>query len=327
MAIETHNRERAFWCFLALTFLLCGCATTAPQPYNQADEIVVTSTPLVIFSPSSTATIFVVSTETSESELTPIPISTSTPVPSPTKDTRLEPYYWRDWPVVPEFSPNAKEILLQAGKNPALDIDSFVKVGDCQMTSDTFLGGYVRGQYPIPSGLEKTVEWFSDGMVRDSVTSYGGLGVNSVLNPMFAYAAGYKECDPKETPLSCELRVARPVVVVIGLGTNWKPNAEISFEEYLREVVDQVLDTGALPILSTKADNVELDWKLNLAIAKIAYDYDIPMVNIWRSVQDLPNRGLLEPPKQIYLTPDGWMRRNQAWLNTLHQVYILLNNE
>jgi len=254
-------------------------------------------------------------------------VSTPTIIPSPTEDNRLEPYYWRNWQVVPDFSPNARQILIRAMQNSDIDIHSFSKVGDCQMTCGTFLGGYVRNQYRIPSGFEATVVWFSESMIRDGVTSYGGLGVNSILNPMFAYAAGYKECDPKETPLSCELRITRPAVVVIGLGTNWKPYAETSFEEHLRRVVDQVLASGALPILSTKADNVELDWKLNLAIAKIAYDYDIPLVNVWRAVQDLPNRGLMEPPKQIYLTPDGWMRRNQAWLSTLQAVYLIVNEE
>jgi hypothetical protein len=163
-------------------------------------------------------------------------------------------------------------------------------------------------------------------MIRDSVTSYIGLGVNSVLNPMFGNAAGYKECDPKETPLSCELRIAHPAVVLIGMGTNWKPAGEISFEKYLRVIVEQVLETGALPILATKADNVEQDWKLNLAIAQVAYDYDLPLVNVWRSVQDLPNHGI-ESPKNIYLTGDGWMRRNQAWMSTLQKVYMALNEQ
>jgi len=107
------------------------------------------------------------------------------------------------------------------------------------------------------------------------------------------------------------------MIVLIGMGTNWIPHGEVSFEKHLREVVDTVLKTGALPILATKADNVEGDWKLNEAIAHVAYDYDLPLVNVWRSVHDLPGKGL---ERKIYLTPDGWMRRNQAWLLTLDRV-------
>ena len=107
---------------------------------------------------------------------------------------------------------------------------------------------------------------------------------------------------------------------MIGMGTNWIPNAEVSFERYLRQIVDRVLETGALPILATKADNVEGNWKLNEVIAEVAHDYDLPLVNVWLSVQELPNHGLEKPPRQVYLTGDGWMKRNHAWLLTLDKV-------
>lgn len=256
---------------------------------------------------------------TSTNNLSPTPILTPTP------DTRLKARYWREWPVVPELSNFAIQILVNARQNH-LDPHSFSKVGDCQLTTSTFLAGYVRKQYPIPPGMEETVEWFSQSMTTESITSYNGLGINSVLNPMFGYAAGHKECEKTETPLTCELRIHRPSIVLIGMGTNWKPQAEIRFEEHLRQAVEEILATGALPILATKADNVELDWKINEAIARVAYDYDLPLVNVWRSVQDLPNHGLEAPPKQIYLTPDGWMRRNEAWLKTLYKAYIILRN-
>ena len=143
--------------------------------------------------------------------------------------------------------------------------------------------------------------------------------MNSVLNPMFGLSAGYNECGANETPLDCELRIRKPVVVMVAMGTNWVPHAEVSYEKYLRMLVDRILASGALPILATKADNIEQDWKLNEAAAQVAYDYDLPLVNVWRSVQDLPNHGL-ESPKNIYLTGDAWMRRNRIWLETLDGV-------
>lgn len=254
-------------------------------------------------------------------KLTPTLAFTPTDSPTATPDTRLTARYWREWPVVPELSPHAQTILREALKNPDLDPHAFSKVGDCQMTSGTFLGGFANGKYKIPEGYEETVEWFSESMVIESVTAEKGLGISSVLNPMFGLAAGYDQCLKNETPLDCELRIHQPAVVLIGMGTNWIPNADASFERYLRKVVDRVLETGALPILATKADNVEGDWRLNLAIAQVAYDYDLPLVNVWRSVRDLPGKGL---ERRIYLTPDGWMRRNFAWLHTLERVRIVL---
>ena len=296
--------------FFLLTFLLLtmGCQSSQiPSPIPVAETQVIPSM-TATHAPTAIPILLIA---------TPAVTSTPTNSPTPTPDMRKTARYWREWPVVPEFSAHAQEILRRAAQNPALDPHTFSKVGDCQMVAGTFLGGYANGKYKIPAGYEKAVEWFSESMLSESVTAERGLGVSSVLNPMFGFAAGYDQCLRDERPLDCELRIHRPMIVMIGMGTNWIPNAELSFEKYLREIVDTVLKTGALPILATKADNVEGNWKLNEAIARVAYEYDLPLVNVWRSVHDLPGKGL---ERKIYLTPDGWMRRNQAWLLTLDGV-------
>jgi hypothetical protein len=81
-----------------------------------------------------------------------------------------------------------------------------------------------------------------------------------------------------------------------------------------------------LPVLATKGDNIEGDWKLDRAIAQVAYDYDLPLVNVWRAIQPLPNHGL-QPPKNIYLTGDAWMLRNEAWLKTLDAARKILDQD
>jgi hypothetical protein len=300
--------------FIGIAFVFAACSGSSPSPVTQSTDLPSLHTP---------------TEELSNVTSTPINISTSSPLPtqiititpslSPTPDTRLIPYYWRDWPVTPDLSPKAQGILLSAINNPALDLHVLSKVGDCQMTPATFLGGFANGVYPIPSGLDGTVSWFSNSMTSESVTAANGLGINSVLNPMFGLAAGNTQCQANETPLDCELRTRHPALVLIAMGTNWKPHGEVSFEKYLRQVVDRIMETGALPILATKADDIEGDWKLDLAIAHVAYDYDLPLVNVWRSVQNLPEHGL-KPPLNEYLTGDGWMAANYAWLNTLEKV-------
>jgi hypothetical protein len=247
----------------------------------------------------------------------------SAQVSSPTADNRPTAKYWREWPIDPELSDRAQALLRASLGNPDLDVHSFSKVGDCQMTTGTFLGGYADGKYPTPDGYQPTVAWFSTSMTTESITAANGLGISSVLNPMFGLAAGYSQCERNETPLDCELRLRRPAVVLIAMGTNWKPAGEVSFDKYLRIVVERVLASGALPVLGTKADNIEGDWKLDQVIAQVAYDSDLPLVNVWRAVQDLPNHGL-EAPNNIYLTPDGWMRRNYAWLVMLEKIRQVL---
>jgi len=295
---------------------------TAPQPTAIVNPSSSTTTSATKLIPSATLTQTLTQftrTSSSTATLTLQPTQAFTTTPG----TRLSPHYWREWAITPELSGTAQKIIYNIVNNPNLDLHTFSKVGDCQMTSGTFLGGFANGKYKIPDEYTETVIWFSDSMLEESVTAANGLGINSVLNPMFGLAAGYKQCNRNETPLDCELRTRRPAFVLIAMGTNWKPNGEVSFEKYLRIVVDRILETGALPILSTKADNIEGDWKLNRAIAQVAYDYDLPLVNVWRSVQDLPNHGL-EAPKNIYLTGDGWMRRNYAWLEMLDKIRIAL---
>ena len=293
--------------FLAFVLFIASCQPSKVSTQTPTPELQLISSS----TPTHVATTIPVLAVTATVALPPTRTPTSTP------DTRKTAHYWREWPMVPEFSAHAQQILLEAANNPKLDPHIFSKVGDCQMTTGTFLAGYANGKYKIPEGYEITVEWFSESMLSESVTAERGLGISSVLNPMFGLAAGYDQCQKNESPLDCELRTRHPMVVLIGMGTNWIPNASLSFEKYLRQVVDTVLETGALPILATKADNVEGDWKLNEAIAQVAYEYDLPLVNVWRSVHDLPGKGL---ERKIYLTPDGWMRRNQAWLLTLDRV-------
>jgi len=79
-----------------------------------------------------------------------------------------------------------------------------------------------------------------------------------------------------------------------------------------------LIEHGTLPVIVTKADNIEGDWMLNLSMAKVAYDYDLPLVNAWRSVQYLPNHGLED--NRIYMAPPAWDERNLATLSTLDAI-------
>lgn len=276
------------------------------------------SAPGIGFSPATSTS---VPTETVDALPSPTPLIQPTATIYIDPASKIAPEDWRDWPIVPSLSPRAKQILAGTESNPSLDLHTFSKVGDCQMTSGTFLAGYVNGTYKIPDGSAETIEWFADSMTADNITAVNGYGINTVLDPAYALKKGNKQCLAGESPLDCELRTRKPAIVMIGMGTNWIPHAEESFDKHLRNVVDTVLKTGALPILATKADNVEGDWKLNQAIAQVAYDYDLPLVNVWLSVQDLPGRGI---ERRVYLTGDGWMRRNAAWLATLQTVHAHL---
>jgi hypothetical protein len=128
-------------------------------------------------------------------------------------------------------------------------------------------------------------------------------------------------CHPDEGPVACELRVRKPSIMFINLGTNWLPGASAEiYGNYLRQIVELVIANGTLPVLATKADNVEGGHGINKVTAQIAHDYDIPLMNIWAAAQQLPNGGLDPSRNNVYLSTQGWDRRNFTALEALDAV-------
>lgn len=248
------------------------------------------------------------------------PAATATGRASPTPDNRPGPKYWSEWPIVPDLSARALEIYtagIQAGNDPKV----FSTIGDCQSEPNVFLGIYATDRYYLGESytyLEETIGYFHDAFQLKSQGVRDGLSAPSALSPTWADPA---YCAKGENPVQCELRLHKPGIVFVNLGTNWKPGASADkYEEYLRQIVDIIIAGGSLPVLSTKADNIEGDHSLNLATARVAYDYDIPLWNFWLASQSLPNNGLDGDRENIYLTPDGWDRRNFTGLQVLDAI-------
>ena len=94
--------------------------------------------------------------------------------------------------------------------------------------------------------------------------------------------------------MSCELRLNKPSLVLISMETWWAKKPALEYEKYMRQILDLVIAQKALPILATKADNLEGDFSINATLASLAYEYDIPLWNFWKAVQPLPGGGLTE---------------------------------
>ncbi len=203
--------------------------------------------------------------------------------------------------------------------------NTYSVVGDCQSKPDVFLGIYATNRYFLGKAdqdLQETINTFHDSFQHDSAAVRDGLSAPSALDPLWADT---NRCKSSESPLACELRLYKPMIVFVNLGTNWKAGASADvYEAYLRKIVDMIIASGALPILTNKADNVEGDHSLNLATAKVAYDYDIPLMNFWLAADSLPNHGLDPTRDNIYLTPEGWDVRNYTALRTLDSVWRAL---
>lgn len=315
----------------ALILLLCVILVACSQP--QATEIPV-STAAVIPSPSETSK----PTETDVPEITKTPVSavqneeedspTTTPVP-PTA-TPFDPANWREYPVIPTVSERAKEIY-QQGQEMGRSSTAFMKVGDCGSATDWYLMDFDRGVEFYNLGeykeLQVVIDQFSGSFERRSVAARDGFRASSILSEFWADP---DECVYGETPLSCEFRIMNPSFALITMGTNDVTKIE-AFEPGLRRILDELIAAGVVPILATKADNLEGDHSVNQIIASIALEYDLPLWNFWAAVNELPDGGLQEDGAHLTFAnnffndpkvmENGWPVRNLTALQVLDAVW------
>jgi hypothetical protein len=315
---------------ICLLIILAGCAspvTQAPATQPVASTLAesqpnpvasITSTSVL---PSSAAVTLALE-DTLSTQATDSP---ATPTLSPTPDTRLAPEDWQNWPVVPQATARARQIY-QQGLAQGVDPHAFSKIGDCQSIKESLMGMFDRpGRYQLPAdpvqaaALQETIDQFSGSFNRDGMAVKGGFNAASVLSPMWADPS----CQAGETPLECETRVHRPSFVIISLEVWWQGRTTQRYVDYMHRIIDYSIAHGVVPILSTKADNVEGDYSLNLATARLAYEYDLPLWNFWRAVQPLPHHGM-DPVRNdgFHISEDvAWPVRSLTALQALDSVW------
>jgi hypothetical protein len=247
-------------------------------------------------------------------------------------------------PVIPSVSQTARAIY-QRGLEKGNDPHAFSKIGDCQSITTYFLAGFDQpGFYELDSftSLQATIDWYSGSFSRESLAVKGGFNAAAILSPL---RADQKQCRTNENPIACELRLHHPSVAMVSLEEWWAGQPE-NYGKYLRRIIEYTISQGVVPILATKADNLEGNNLINETIANLAQEYDIPLWNFWASVQDLPNQGLaaFDPygnvdmfhlsHGELYEFSDelahgrsGWTMRNLTALQALDAVRRGLNEE
>ncbi|MBI2330678.1 MAG: hypothetical protein HYU84_00600 [Chloroflexi bacterium] len=245
---------------------------------------------------------------------------TSTPRVEATKATATaEDNSWMNLPVQPEPGTNVRAIYekgLELGNDPR----AFSIFGDCQAEPQEFLGIYDTDPALVASlspELQETVENFAGSFNRESPTAQDGTTPGALLWDQ--WHRGEYGCQFGETPVDCELRIHRPSFVIIQIGSHF----ESRNAEYLRRVINQLLENGVVPILATKADNRELDHRINRDMAMLADEFDLPLWNFWAALSNLPNRGLFtreDRPLQgdIYLTDEAKVIHRETGLEALN---------
>jgi hypothetical protein len=238
----------------------------------------------------------------------------------------LDPLDWQNWPIIPILSERMLAVYqdgLALGNNP----QAFSKVGDGQISTMWFLTEFDLGSQYYDLGsytrLLPTIKYFLGSFGNKSQAARGSFNTTRILDPTLADP---RFCKPGETPLACELHLHRPSFALISLGTNqvWSPDI---LERELRQIIEVLLAHGVVPVLSTKADNLEGDYRINAIIAGLAAEYEVPLWNFWRAVQLLPEHGLQGDLEHLTYAPNhfadpvtmkyAWPVRNLTALQVL----------
>ncbi len=286
-----------------------------------------------------------VPTSTPTAEPTSVPTETPTEAPTEAIPTEapaaLDPADWQNWPELPEsISPELKAMYFEGiaeGNDPA----RFSKVGDSNTVMPSFLGcfdsgegtGYDLGPY---TELKEVIEQFQWSFSRNSRAAKNGATAYD-MDVYHWYTDDV--CWPYESALSCEYRLFTPSIAFIGFGTNDALLDIELYEEHLRSLVQKTMDRKIVPILLTKADDLEGDGSFNEVTAKIAAEFNVPLWNLWKAMSALPNNGLkdgdVHPTSSDVslcnfagsdLENYGWTVRNLSALKALDRVWRLLND-
>lgn len=199
-----------------------------------------------------------------------------------------------NYPVLPTVTEHTR-MIFESGRAQGRDLDSLSKIGDCISDNRHFLSPFGWGQYNlgIYAQLQPVIDHYGVSLTYDSQSAYNGLVTNAALDPIFANSLA---CEPGESPLRCEYRVHNSSVAIIMFGAqDLLFTSPDDFDRNLRQIVHETIQAGIIPILSTFPGNLDL-WtraiRYNQIVVQIALDYDIPLMNLWRALDPLPNHGL-----------------------------------
>jgi len=214
---------------------------------------------------------------------------------------------------------HAREVFLQGAALGNRDF-AFSLVGDSNTDNPAFMLPFDLGQYNLGdyAGLELTISYFEGSFSRDSAAAVGGFSTSKVLD--LGQADG--RCNGGESPLACEYRLHQPSVALILLGTGDQHTWQ-GFEARYRQIIEFSLAQGVIPVLITKADDLESlentapPGYINSLIRQLAAEYDVPLLDLRAAVEGLPGRGCLPDGFHYNVPPDG----RSAVFDTEHLQY------
>jgi hypothetical protein len=192
--------------------------------------------------------------------------------------------------VLPEETLRTVREIYATGQSAGNDPHAFSKIGDSTIESPFFLDRFDEGPYNLGeyAYLQKVIDYYKGSFGRQGRAVYRGLHTWSMFDPAWADP---KFCDPNETPIDCELRLHRPSLVFIRVGSNDVGRSDL-FRQNMTRLIELCFERGVIPIIGTKADRNEGSNVNNEMLRELAENYDVPLWDFDRIADTIPGRGM-----------------------------------
>ncbi|MCS7087621.1 MAG: hypothetical protein NZL91_02830 [Thermoflexales bacterium] len=198
---------------------------------------------------------------------------------------------------------------VKAGRNPRL----FTVAGDSNSAWERSIGRIAAGSFDLSrhAHLNPIIARFDPSFAHVSLAVRGGIGAVHMFDPAYAPSP---PCLPTEGMFVCELRRSNASIVFIQLGTGdsfaWR-----EFEANLRRMINHAITQAVLPVLVTKADEMEsihggasLHF-INDTIRRVAREEQLPIADFYiatRALPTVPNPDLPHRPFTQNGLVDEW---------------------
>jgi hypothetical protein len=262
----------------------------SPEGSEFGDKIAIKITALAkteTQTPTPTATL--TSTPTSHPAITATPLpATPTPVPSLYSQAirNITPRS-RDIFIRGQSRGNRANVFSKVGDSITYSRYSLIPVGDGRVQFGSF--NYL---IPVTSYFGQETARTGNSFTNISISAYPGWASAMLVDPKVVEPICFGQ-----TPIQCEYEQVRPAIAFIMIGTNdvsWNyPLA--SYENNLKLIIDITLGNDVIPVLFSLPYNTQGDvTPFNRVIVQLASDYQIPLVDYYSLMEQLPNRGLNE---------------------------------
>ena len=219
----------------------------------------------------------------------------------------------------------SKAKKLYQAKAPNKNPSAFTVIGDCNSVPEAYQGRVAMGLFDVSKfpAFAPAVERFTTSFMRNSQAAFRGFNSASMFDPVWANP---NFCQAGEGVLPCELRRSQASIAFVSLGTGdqftWK-----DFEKNYRGILDYLIKQNVLPVLVTKADDLELQQGgasagyINNVVRKLGNEYGLPVIDFYAATRSLPKFGMRdEGNENFHMSAEGSDTRILLTLQVLDAV-------